>query len=209
MSDEDGTKTGETDPNAGAGGTEETGTKTDEAPKAFDINSLPEEARAYLTKRIADAQAKARLMGKANAAKDARAEVLAEFAKTLGLTTDEPTSDQLNAALADTARERDAVTRERDAIKAIVKLGGDADAMTDSNAFLAKLGKLDVKSDTYAADLAALVGTEIEANPRFKADGKPAASTGGGGEFGKRTPDTSADDGTVESMDKRLYGGRK
>lgn len=207
MSDVEDT-TADTTPGAGGAGE---GAKTGKTePKTIKLEDLPDDVRAFVSGKISDAEAKARTTSKANAAKEERTKLLAEFGKVLGITDEEPDAAKLTESLSAARTEADTAARERDAIRIARRLGADDETMLDSASFLAKLHKLDRRGDTYTEDLAALMAKEVEDNPRFKAAGaKPAAATGGGGEFGRKAATADADDdGSVSAMERKLYGKR-
>lgn len=203
--------TGTIDPNAGAGSAGEGG-KTGDAPKEWKLEDLPAEAQAFIRKQVADAEAKARTNSKANAATEERNRLVAEFSKVLGLAGDNTDPKVLAEQLTKAQAEKVSAQRERDLVRVAgrASVGGDADAMLDSTSFKTKLDKLDPESATYAADLEALVVSEIASTPRFKSATAPAAAQGASGDFsggsGGSGGGAKVEDLDVDGMRKLIFG---
>jgi hypothetical protein len=174
-------------PNAQAPGAPEP--KDDEQPKddPKDVSALPDWAQKLIKDARADA-GKARTSAKQQAANEARAELMAEFAKTLGLDTDgEPSVDDLAAQLEERQtriQELEATQTEhayRDAIRtAASTLNADAEALLDSGSFrdavAEELG--DEFDDDELAKAVKKVTAEYAKKPRFALTAAPARSGG-------------------------------
>ncbi|MGW8988714.1 hypothetical protein ACWGRF_02065 [Streptomyces zhihengii] len=170
-----------------------------------DINSLPAWAQKALTDARAEA-GKSRTVAKQNAADQARAELVEQFAQVLGIGTEKPpTADELAAQLRDTTARSDAA-EERAAAAAIelhvyrtaARLGADAEALLDSRAFCDAVDDLD-PSDPAAFNTAvqAAIETALTNNPRLRARpsaGRSGGDLGGGGGSGDQ----------AHSLDKQI-----
>ena len=160
------------------GHTTPTGPTTPEPAPQFDPSTLSPEAKAYLQEQIGKADLKARTTSKANAAKEAREAVLAEFAQKLGLAGDAPPDPaQLTEHLQQAQAQAWRSGIELNVYRVAGRLGGNADALLDSLSFIDSLDDLtdvDPRSEQFATQLEAKVQAAIERNPAYKANGQPA-----------------------------------
>lgn len=146
-------------------------TPTPAAP-AFDPESP--EVKAYLAEQrkaiAAQEGGKARDAARSGAAEAARTAVLEEIAKSLGLKPKDVDPAAVAAQLASAQSEARMARVDRAVDRAARKAGADEDLV---GAVLARnkasaLAKLDPTSETFEADVAALVEAEVAANPRLK-----------------------------------------
>jgi len=137
------------------------------APTTFDPSALAPEAQAYLKAQIDAADLKARTGSKANAAAEARAELTAKLAQSLGLVADEPPTPEVLSQHLEAARDQ----AWRTSVELnVFRSAGSADIaekLLDSRAFVSSLEglvDLDPESAAFRAGLAAKVQ---EAAARF------------------------------------------
>lgn len=166
-----------------------------------DVDSLPSWAQKLIKDARADA-GKARTSAKQQAADEARAALMAEFAKTLGLDSDgEPSVDNLRAQLEELQSEKaelEAAQTEssyRDAVRtAASAANADADALLDSAGFRdAVQAELDDEfTDEDLTKAVAKVTKEFAKKARFAKSTAPPRSggeiTGGPPAAGKQRP---------------------
>jgi hypothetical protein len=155
------------------------------APSVFDPATLPPEARDWLKRQQADAEAKARLGAKAAAAQAATDDVMAKIAAALGKApgTVDPTT--LTTELGATQRELRQLRVESAAEKAATRAGGDPDLVVAVLARQGKLSSLDPTSADFGAALDALVSTALNDNPRLRAGGAQVPAPGAQGASGQ------------------------
>lgn len=149
-----------------------------------ELESMEPADLARMVRELRRENGAARTNAKAQAAAEAEQNLTHKLAQALGLGKEgdaAPSVDDLTAQLADRDAEVRAMRTERAAEQAIRAGGGDIDAMLDSRSFRTKLDGLDPEADSFAEDLGALVAAEVDANPRYKAQGAQAAR--GGGDF--------------------------
>ncbi|MDI9885319.1 hypothetical protein QMZ92_13175 [Streptomyces sp. HNM0645] len=154
------------------------------------VDSLPEP----VAKAIRDARAEAgkeRTTAKANAANEARNELLGTISKALGLEGDQPpTAEQLTQQLTEshgklTAAEERAASAalELHVYKTAARLGANADALLDSRAFCDTIDNIDPSDMTPEAFNTAVetaINEALGRNPQLRAGQAPRR---GGGEF--------------------------
>jgi hypothetical protein len=166
------------------------------APASDEPWADPEKARAEIEKLRRENGA-ARTNAKQQAADDARAELAQTIGKALGLVQGDeaPTVEQLTQTLGSTTDELRLAKVELAVHKAAPTHQGDANALLDSRAFLAKVADL----DPAAADFQTLVNAAIEKalaeNPKLKAvqaTGASAVDHAGGSGEGAVTPEQFA-----------------
>lgn len=154
-----------------------------------DLPDDPEKLKALLKKARADA-GKSRVNAKTKAAEDAKASLVQELGKALGLIKDEkdnPTADQLTQQLTAQQEAAKAAQTQLAVYRASGKLA-DPDMLLDSSSFLASLKDVDI-TDTKAVQGA--VKAFVTDHPKFAPTQVAGASTvehpGGTGE-GETTP---------------------
>lgn len=105
--------------------------------------------------------------------------------------------------VADQLAETQAALRARDVELAVYKNAGtagvDAAALLDSRAFMAKVDSLDHGAESYATDLAALIG-EAATDPRFTPQAPPAPVQSGPDVTGTAEPAKRADQMSVDEL---------
>lgn len=159
------------------------------APPEGDVKSLPDWAQ----KMISDARAEAgkeRTTAKANAANEAREQLLKEFGEKLGILTPEAKPDP--AALTAAIGEKDTTiatlttsNRELSVQLALYdhadKHGANPTALRDSVSFMKSLAGLDPTAADFGTKLDDAIKTAVEANQQLRM--VPGAPRRGGGEF--------------------------
>ncbi|MFC8583298.1 hypothetical protein ACFUGD_01795 [Streptomyces sp. NPDC057217] len=155
---------------------------------------------ARLTKELKEARedaGKARTDAKKQAAEEAKASLVQELGKALGLVKDDdknaapPDPAKLTAEIERTAAaHREAVT-ELAVFKGASEHGADAQSLTDSRSFMAKLGKLDPSDEGFAKKVSAAIKQAVTDNPKLKVAGQASASASGEFTGGTGEPDTS------------------
>lgn len=138
----------------------------------------------------------ARTKAKADAAKEARDEIVKEFGKMLGFVKGDDPVDTDKAIATAREAQRDSAA-ELIVWKEAAGLKVDPVAMTDSGAFNRAIKNLDPASDTFAADVKAAAQEALKNNPKLA--GGPASSSSsvdhpGGGGAPKRTTAPSMQD---------------
>ncbi|XUM01231.1 hypothetical protein ACQ86F_31625 [Streptomyces venezuelae ATCC 10712] len=172
---------------------------------------------ARLTKELEDARkdaGKARTDAKKQAAEEAKASLVQELGKALGLVKDDdkdaapPDPAKLTAEIERaTAAHRQTAT-ELAVFKGASKHGADPDSLTDSRAFMAKLAKLEPGADDFSKKVGEAIKAAVADNPKLKAAGQASAAsasgefTGGTGEPDSNGP-KSIDDIRAERRKRR------
>ncbi|MEH0428839.1 hypothetical protein QBB34_21390 [Streptomyces stelliscabiei] len=150
--------------------------------------------------RARDQAAKARVTAK-EAGDKAKAELVQEIGKALGLVKDEDKAPD-PAALTAQIEKATAAHRETAVELAVYrgasKYGADPDALTDSRAFLNSIKGLDPSEDGFAKKVQAAIKQAVTDNPKLKAQGlAPARSSGdfsgGAGDTTRSGPKTIDD----------------
>ncbi|WP_267244357.1 hypothetical protein [Streptomyces sp. PR69] len=168
---------------------------------------------ARLEKQLKSANAesaKARTEAKKQAADEAKASLVQELGKALGLIKDDKDTPPDPAALKAQIESATAAHRET-AIELAVyrgasKHGADPDALTDSRAFLRSIKDLDPGDEGFAKAVNAAIKQAVTDNPKLKAATAPARSSGdfsGGSGDGGRTGPKSIDDIRAERRKRR------
>ncbi|MFG2900971.1 hypothetical protein ACGFZH_28280 [Streptomyces zaomyceticus] len=169
-----------------------------------------------LTKELEDARrdaGKARTDAKKQAADEAKASLVQELGKALGLVKDDdknaapPDPAKLTAEIERTAAaHREAVT-ELAVFKGASEHGADAQSLTDSRSFMAKLGKLNPSDEGFAKKVSAAIKQAVTDNPKLKVAGQASASASGEFTGGTGEPDSngpkSIDDIRAERRKRR------
>ncbi|MFF8290431.1 hypothetical protein ACF068_14550 [Streptomyces sp. NPDC016309] len=152
------------------------------------VDSLPPD----VARAIRDARAEAgkeRTTAKANAANEARAELLTTISKALGVEGDKPpTAEELTHQLTQsqsalTAAQEQAASAaiELHVYKTAHRLGADADALLDSRSFCDKIDNIDVsKPEAFTREVEAAITEALDANPKLRTGQAPRR---GGGDF--------------------------
>lgn len=136
-----------------------------------ETDQLPPWARESLSKANAEA-ARYRTAAK-TAADEAKASLVQELGRALGLVKDEPIDPaQLTEQLTASQQAAQAAQRELAIYKAAQAKGADPNALLDSRSFMERAATAD-----DAAALDALIGEHLSTNPRFKVT--QAAASGG------------------------------
>lgn len=155
------------------------------APARKSADDDPAATIARLQKELKTANgesAKARTDAKKAAADEARTEIVQELGKALGLIKEDdktpPDPAKLTAQIeaAQAAHRETAV--ELAVFKGASKHGADASSLTDSRAFMAKLGKLDPSEDGFAKKVGEAIKAAVADNPKLKTGQAPARSSG-------------------------------
>lgn len=143
------------------------------APVPFNPATLDPAARAYLDQQIADANHKARTQARDNAAEQAKKDLLTTLAKALGQ-NDAPTDPaQLTQQLTQTGQQNRQLQIQNALLGAAYKAGADGDLMTAVLTYNGKLSGLDPTAPDFAAQVQALVTSEMAANPRLALNAAP------------------------------------
>jgi hypothetical protein len=193
-SGDNGDGTGADDDQDDAGGTGDDGQDDDKAkdekakpkPPAKKANEDPaaelERLRKELKQANADA-AKARTTAKKNAAEEAKAELVQQMGRALGLIKDDKDEAPDPAKLTAEIERATAAHRETAVELAIYrsagKHGADPDALTDSRAFLSSIKDLDPSDEGFAKAVSAAIKAAVADNPKLKAQGQAPARTSG------------------------------
>lgn len=175
----------------------------------LELDKLPKEVQDLVKKyrkEAAEASGKARDEAKTKAAEDARAALIKEVGKTLGLVKDDEklTPEEFEKKLAEAGSETasaKAAAREKDIELAVYrgasKAGGDPDALLDSRGFLAKLKDLDPSAKDFNEKVSAAIKDAVKENSKLKLQagaGSSSADHGGaGGDTGTKTAKSLAD----------------
>jgi len=169
----------------------------DEPPGDDDtVYNDPAAAKA-LVEKLRRENGSARTQAKADAATEAREEIVKEFGKMLGFIKDDDAPVDTTAALNDARSAQRETAAELVVWKEAAALKVDAQAVTDSRAFARAIKDLDPASDTFAAEVKAAAQEAAKNNPKLKAG--PASSSSsvdhpGGGGGPKRTEAPSMQD---------------
>jgi hypothetical protein len=187
-SGDDGTDDGQDD-DAGGTGDDDQDTGKDDKPKPKPPARKPkdedpaaelERLRKELRQANADA-AKARTTAKKNAAEEAKAELVQQMGKALGIIKDDadeaPDPAKLTAEI-----ERATAAHRETAVELAVyrgasKHGADPDALTDSRAFLKSIADLDPSDEEFAKKVNAAIKQAVADNPKLKATSAPARAS--------------------------------
>ena len=141
-----------------------------------------ERLRKELKQANADA-AKARTTAKKNAAEEAKAELVQQMGRALGLIKDDKDEAPDPAKLTAEIERATAAHRETAVELAIYrsagKHGADPDALTDSRAFLSSIKDLDPSDEGFAKAVSAAIKAAVADNPKLKAAGQAPARTSG------------------------------
>lgn len=197
------------DENAGGTDDESDDTAKDEKPKprpparkAKDKDDDPAAELARLRKELSSANseaAKARTTAKKQAAEEAKASLVQEMGKALGLIKDDkdeaPDPAKLTAEIERAQRAHRDTAIELAVYRGASKHGADPDALTDSRAFLASIKDLDPADEGFAKAVTAAIKAAVTDNPKLKAQGQAPARTSGdfSGGSGGRPKDDSID----------------
>ncbi|GGV68850.1 hypothetical protein GCM10010294_25010 [Streptomyces griseoloalbus] len=152
------------------------------------VDSLPEPV-AKVIRDAREEAGKSRTVAKANAAEEARQELLATISKAVGLDAEKPpTPEELTRQLTQsqtslTAAQEQAASAaiELHVYKTALRLGADADALLDSRKFCDKIDSIDVsKPEAFNKEVEAAITEALDANPKLRTGLAPRR---GGGDF--------------------------
>lgn len=151
--------------------------------------------------------AKARTDAKKQAADEARTEIVQELGKALGLIKEDdktpPDPAKLTAQIESAQAAHRETAIELAVFKGASKHNADPGSLTDSRAFMAKLGKLDPSEDGFAKKVSEAIKAAVADNPKLKTGpGTPART---GGDFNGSTGET----GGADSIDEIRAARRK
>ncbi|MGV9282123.1 hypothetical protein [Streptomyces sp. NPDC003730] len=163
---------------------EDKGEKPKPKPPAEKDDEDPASTIARLQKELKTANgeaAKARTSAKKAAADEARAEIVKELGKALGLIKDDKETPPDPAALMAQVEKATSAHREAAVELAIYrhagKHGADPDALTDSRTFLSSIKDLDPSDEGFAKAVSAAIKTAVADNPKLKAASQAPART--------------------------------
>lgn len=190
-----------------AGGTSDDDTSDDDGkddkpkPKPPAKGDDPATELARLRKELKDANAeaaKARTGAKKQAAEEAKAQLVQEMGRALGLIKDDkdeaPDPAKLTAEIERTQRAHRETAVELAVYRGASKHGADPDALTDSRAFLKSIADLDPSDEGFAKAVQTAIKKAVDDNPKLKAGQAPARSSGDfSGGTGSRPKDDSID----------------
>ncbi|MEU9557984.1 hypothetical protein [Streptomyces fumanus] len=184
------------------------------AKKTADEDPAATIARLQKELKTANGEAaKARTSAKKAAADEARAEIVKELGKALGLIKDDKETPPDPAALMAQVEKATSAHRET-AIELAVyrgasKHGADPDALTDSRAFLKSIADLDPGDEEFAKKVNAAIKQAVADNPKLKAQGQAPARTSGdfSGSPGGRPKNDDSIEAHREARRKARTGG--
>lgn len=174
------------------------------------VDSLPADV-AKVIKDARDEAGKSRTVAKANAAEEARQELLSTISKALGVEGDKPpTPEELTRQLTESqtslsvAQEQAASAAiELHVYKTALRLGADADALLDSRSFCDRIDSIDPsgKPEEFNTAVEKAITEALDANPKLRTGLVPRR---GGGDFtggpGTRQRPTSLHDAIAARM---------
>ena len=193
----DGGDSGDGGSGEGEGGAGDSGDegadKGDKGTKDQKVEDLPDWAQKLIKDARADA-GKSRTTAKAQAAQEARDQLVKDLGKALGLVKDDEklTPEQLAKQVSEA---KDAAKQARVEL-AVYRgagkkdVGADPDALLDSRGFLAKLADLDPDAKDFDAKVATAMKDAVKNNPKLKASQAGAGSSSvdhGSGGSGEKT----------------------
>ncbi|WP_318202958.1 hypothetical protein [Streptomyces sp. SCL15-4] len=179
------------------------------AKKDEDPAAELERLRKELKQANADA-AKARTTAKKNAAEEAKAELVQQMGRALGLIKDDkdeaPDPAKLTAEI-----ERSTAAHRETAIELAVyrsagKHGADPEALTDSRAFLASIKDLDPSDEGFAKAVSAAIKAAVADNPKLKAQGQAPPRSNGDFSGSSEKP---KDKNSIEAQREAYRKGRR
>ncbi|MFC7880481.1 hypothetical protein ACFUVV_01135 [Streptomyces sp. NPDC057376] len=188
--DDTGADDGQEDDAGGTGDDDQDGAAKDEKPKpkppakkdSDDPAAELERLRKELKQANADA-AKARTTAKKNAAEEAKAELVQQMGRALGLIKDDkdeaPDPAKLTAEIERATEAHRETAVELAIYRSAGKHGADPDALTDSRTFLKSIKGLDPSEDGFAKKVSDAIKKAVETNPKLKAQGQAPARTSG------------------------------
>ncbi|GAA3956760.1 hypothetical protein GCM10022384_07340 [Streptomyces marokkonensis] len=168
--------------------------KKDEDPAA-ELERLRKEL-----KQANSEAAKARTGAKKQAAEEAKAQLVQEMGKALGLVKDDkdeaPDPAKLTAEIERTQKAHRETAIELAVFRSAGKYGADAAALTDSRSFLTSIDDLDPSDEGFAKAVSAAIKAAVADNPKLKAASQAPARTSGdfsGSSGGRPKNDDSID----------------
>ncbi|MDX3398439.1 hypothetical protein [Streptomyces sp. ME01-18h] len=176
-----------------AGGTGDDDTKADDEgkgekpkpkPPAKKGDDDPATELARLRKELKDANAeaaKARTGAKKQAAEEAKAQLVQEMGKALGLIKDDkdeaPDPAKLTAEIERTQKAHRETAIELAVFRGAGKHSADASALTDSRSFLKSIADLDPSAEGFDKAVSAAIKAAVADNPKLKAQTAPARTS--------------------------------
>jgi ribosomal protein L10 len=162
------------------------GEKPKPKPPAKKANEDPaaelERLRKELKQANADA-AKARTTAKKNAAEEAKAELVQQMGKALGLVKDDkdeaPDPAKLTAEIERAQKAHRETAIELAVFRGAGKHGADAAALTDSRSFLKSIADLDPNDEGFDKAVNAAIKAAVADNPKLRAQSQAPARTSG------------------------------
>lgn len=172
----------------------------DDAGKGSGLPDDPEQLKAMIAD-LRKENGAARTNAKAQAADEARTQLVTELGKALGLVKDgddAPKPEELTAQVqAAQAQARESAVQLA-VYRTAGKHDGDPDALLDSRTFLTAVADLDPTAGDFATKVDAAIKAAVDTNPKLKASQAGAHRsgqdfTGGTGEGRTRTPKSLTD----------------
>ncbi|AQS70849.1 hypothetical protein [Streptomyces pactum] len=152
------------------------------AKKTEDPAAELERLRKELRQANSEA-AKARTGAKKQAAEEAKAQLVQEMGKALGLVKDDkdeaPDPAKLTAEIERTQKAHRETAIELAVFRGAGKHGADASALTDSRSFLKSIADLDPSSEGFDKAVSAAIKAAVADNPKLKAASQAPARTSG------------------------------
>lgn len=188
---------GEQQPNSAPAEQQPTGQQgtSTEQDVADDLAQLSQADLAKMVKDLRKENASTRANAKQTAAEQAKQDMAQQIGKALGLVSDDtdqaPDPDKLAEQLTAEQSKAHTAALELAVYKSAGKHGADADALTDSRAFLAQVENLDPADEKFGEKVEKAIKAATENNPRLRAQGQaPPRSSGqhAGGSGGNQRP---------------------
>lgn len=127
-----------------------------------------------------------------------------ELGKTLGLIKDEksapPDPAQLQAHIEQATAAHRETAIELAVFKGASRHSADPTALTDSRAFMTKLGKLDPSADDFTKKVNEAIKQAVTDNPKLKAAGQAPASSSGDFTGGTGEPDHNSTGSDIDKI---------
>ncbi|WP_282698231.1 hypothetical protein [Streptomyces sp. CC208A] len=203
---------GQDDDTGGTGDDDQDDAAKDEKPKprppAKKDDEDPAAELERLRKELKQANseaAKARTGAKKQAAEEAKAQLVQEMGKALGLIKDDkdeaPDPAKLTAEIERTQKAHRETAVELAVYRGAAKHGADPDALTDSRTFLRSIADLDPSDAEFAKKVQAAIKQAVTDNPKLKA--APTAPTRTSGDFSGSSEKTTKPTGIEAQREAR------
>lgn len=174
------------------------------------VDSLPADV-AKVIKDAREEAGKSRTVAKANAAEEARQELLTTISKALGVEGDKPPTPeeltrqltQSQSALTVAQEQAASAAIELHVFRTALRLGADAEALLDSRSFCDRIDSIDpsAKPEEFNKSVEAAITEALDANPKLRTGLAPRR---GGGDFtggpGTRQRPTSLHDAIAAKL---------